>query len=659
MIKSNNLIDSPGTGIKSSLFSPPRAPLTFRTGIVGHRPDRLGNADIEALKNILKSILNVVKGEVLPFAKSHADFYDSSTPVLRAISPLAEGTDRLFAEQALDLGFEICCVMPFAQAEFEKDFLLGRALEPDSLTHFHELLARAKKESRLTRFELDGNRENTGRAYGAGGRVVLNQSDILIVVWDGKLKGKIGGTEETFSEARNQGTPVVWVDACAPHEWQILGSDSVLPEISEKKRLPPDGSGNIENLKRLVTNMLELPIIEAPTDIKQHNIEKETTATIKKNLMDFFTEHQPKKSYYQLWKAFRDIFGDSKRPDVSSIVTPFEAAVINDWPENRSTPFNNIVERLRPFYAWPDKLAVIYSDRYRSAFLLAFLLAAISVGLALTPVALTWSGHSGLETFPILLELLAIIIILFMIYTGRRRRWHERWIDYRLVAELVRHLRLVAALGGGRPFPQIPAHYSTYGQPGSSWMSWYVRTVERDLGIPTVVVDKKYLDECLTDLLKQMTGQLKYHQINAERSQLIENRLHFWGYFFLGTTLLACSLHLLPGFIFKIYPPEGISNFLTACCGFFPALGAAIAGIINQGEFRRVSKRSISIQGKIGELLKKIEKLKKQVASTEYASGQQFSSKAVELASAAARLMIYEVLDWRVVFLDRPLHPPG
>ena len=41
---------------------------------------------------------------------------------MRVVSPLAEGTDRIFAEQALGLGFELCAVLPFPQAEFEKDF---------------------------------------------------------------------------------------------------------------------------------------------------------------------------------------------------------------------------------------------------------------------------------------------------------------------------------------------------------------------------------------------------------------------------------------------------------------------------------------------------------------------------------------------------------
>jgi len=105
---------------------------------------------------------------------------------------LGEGTDRIFADEALDLGFALCCVMPFPQAEFENDFAPGEALKDDSLLRFRRSLARV-----ATRFELDGTRAEESEAYGAGGRVVLNQSDLLVVVWDGQRLNKRGGTEET------------------------------------------------------------------------------------------------------------------------------------------------------------------------------------------------------------------------------------------------------------------------------------------------------------------------------------------------------------------------------------------------------------------------------------------------------------------------------
>ncbi len=57
--------------------------------------------------------------------------YAPGPGLLRAISPLAEGTDRVFASCALDLGYQLCCVTPFFKKEFENDFK-----EPASKSEF-------------------------------------------------------------------------------------------------------------------------------------------------------------------------------------------------------------------------------------------------------------------------------------------------------------------------------------------------------------------------------------------------------------------------------------------------------------------------------------------------------------------------------------------
>ena len=133
---------------------------------------------------------------------------------MTAISPLAEGTDRIFAEQALNLGYELCCVLPFRQAEFEKDFAPGAALEDGLVVRFQPPAGQAK-----TKFELDGTRLQESEAYGEGGLVVFNQSDSLVVVWDGERLGKRGGTEDTLNEARSRGVTVAWTDAREPRSF--------------------------------------------------------------------------------------------------------------------------------------------------------------------------------------------------------------------------------------------------------------------------------------------------------------------------------------------------------------------------------------------------------------------------------------------------------
>ena len=145
---------APGT-VSAASATPPRAPITFRVGIVGHRPDRLPQdaAGLMALKDRLGFVLRAVADFVSSFSESpDAAFYQAGVPpALRANSPLAEGADRLFATEALALGYHLTCIMPFAQSEFERDFEAPHAIGPDPLDDFRTILARAKSSSGLTR----------------------------------------------------------------------------------------------------------------------------------------------------------------------------------------------------------------------------------------------------------------------------------------------------------------------------------------------------------------------------------------------------------------------------------------------------------------------------------------------------------------------------
>ncbi len=626
------------------LSAPPKPPLAFRVGVVGHRPNRLQHADLSKLATVIREILIEVQAEVLAFGKANEELFHPAPPVLRAVSPLAEGTDRIFAEQALDLGWELCCVMPYRQEEYERDFDPSVAQEADSLERFRGLLERAGAAGRLSSFQLDGSRKDEGAAYGVGGRVVLNQSDLLIVVWDGERQGKRGGTEETLDVARRGGVPVIWVDARAPHGWRWLkpGSGEIEPAAHSAGAVKP-GHG----VRDVVRESLELPLPHAA---------KAAPAKASKFLDDqrkaierFYKEHRPSWSPAVVWKAFRDIVGDSTVPEVGLRVPPFEASVLPEWPNDRSTPTAAMVDTLRPYYAWTDKPAVLNSDRYRSAFILAFLLSAVAVALALTPLATEFRIPDCGEVWTTVLELFAIGAVLFVTLWGRMRAWHQCWIDYRLAAELIRHLRAVVAVGGPRPFPQVPSYLATFGQPTATWMDWYVRAISRSIGLPNAVVDRRHLGESLEGLRDLLDSQVDFHTRSAARSLAIERRLHRGIVALLILTLAVCLLHLTH-IVHSVH-------LLAALSGLLPALGAALAGINNQGEFRRIARRSRAMQGQLEIEADRVRRLKAVVEGSR--PDEPCAARVMNLASHSASLMVQEVLDWRIVVLERPLDFAG
>ena len=220
------------SGAGTGMAGPPRARLAFRVGIVGHRPDRLPREKKprEDLHQTLREILEDVRAAVKAVADTpDGAFYSGETPILRAVSPLAEGSDRIFAAEALGLGYELCCPMPFSQAEFEKDFVAPAALEPNSLAHFRELLEQAHVGAGLTKFEMDGERADAPDAYGAAGRIVLNQTDLLVLVWDGGEARGRGGTVHSLHEALKFHVPTIWVDASKPKVWHLLRTMRIWP----------------------------------------------------------------------------------------------------------------------------------------------------------------------------------------------------------------------------------------------------------------------------------------------------------------------------------------------------------------------------------------------------------------------------------------------
>lgn len=635
---------------KQFLNSPPRISLVFRIGIVGHRPNRLKHADHALLSKRLCELVTTVQHEVSVNYTVHRTLYSDDPPAIRAISPLAEGVDRMFAQEAIATGCELAVVLPFPQAEFEMDFQAECALEENSINDFRGLIGKA-----ATVFELDGSREDSPRAYHHAGTVVLNQSDLLIVVWDGERKNQRGGTEETFDDAVERGVPVVWIDAHAPHHWRIVTQPiRMLAGIASGQRAALKKSQAMEELRSHVKKILELPDDHKSGESHSVHSGYRTESPIDA-ILAYYAETQARYSISFCWMLFRDFVGDFKVKFPKVKVKPYETAIPIDWQKGADVPVAAMIDRLRPFFAWSDQLADRYAHGYRSAFVIAFLAAAFAVAMALAPFALSLPEHSVGEMICTVGELLAILMILFLVFRGRRGRWHQRWLDYRLLAEIFRHQRLIAHLGGERASPKIPEHLSIYGNVGSSWMAWYARGVERSLRLPRIVVDRTYLRASLQDIEDQLGGphgQIAFHQTTASRTSRIEHRLHLLEVTLLVLTLSCCVQHLAQSFWPNWLHVSG--QFLTFCCAFFPAVGAAIAGISNQGEFRRIAQRSSSMTERLAHQLEKVQYLKQQIESAG-TSQQQLSPEIAAVSSETARLMVNEVLDWRVIFQDRPL----
>lgn len=211
--------------------SPPHPPLVLRVGVTGHRPDpkKCSDPDQTDLFKLAGQIFERIADAFDGVADTHADVFALSSDApgaqrrgtLRVVSALAAGADQWLAKTAVDPGYELQCPLPFRRHEYRHDF----KGDDESAKKYDELLAKATAVCELDgRIGTDakGDRLPDNQSYEAVGRLLLDQSDILVAIWDGHDSQGKGGTGQVVSEALDRGIPVVWIGWAPKHEWRLL-----------------------------------------------------------------------------------------------------------------------------------------------------------------------------------------------------------------------------------------------------------------------------------------------------------------------------------------------------------------------------------------------------------------------------------------------------
>ncbi len=122
--------------------------------------------------------------------------------VTKGFTCLARGADQLFAKILRDRHVPFVAIIACTQIEssFSSD---------DDRASFRCLLADASEAIRLP---FDAPSEV---AYFEAGQVAINESDMVIAVWDGKPAQGLGGTGDIVQYAHEHGKKVIHVDLVA------------------------------------------------------------------------------------------------------------------------------------------------------------------------------------------------------------------------------------------------------------------------------------------------------------------------------------------------------------------------------------------------------------------------------------------------------------
>ena len=653
-------------------------------GVTGHRE---ANATFAANRTAIEKTLTAVFALIdQAVAAVPAVSAQGSGAPTRLHSLLVDGLDQIAASQAVARGWEVVAPLPFgsmlntainahpvdgdeARKLMSGDSAVSVAtqarvaslLNLAGQARLFELADRDDEIAALFLARLDAPQDvSKAQAYSfaaservaLAARVMIEQSDLIIGVWDGVSTSFVGGTGHTIALALDMGAPVVWIDARAPEDWCILYVPESLAGIMAGAPMGPDRE---DALIRLVQSAVKPTAGTKPSDHAKH---AEGLAAL--------DAEQWRPHSNPVWHGYRRVealFGSTDRPDrYRSLRQTYESpdgiadgtfgppmSLAASLPGQEPGFVDRIkIEVLRRF-AWADGISARLSDTYRGGMILNFLFSAFAIvgGVAYLPFSTT-----NQKWIFAVFELALLAGILVITFWGQNRRWHGRWFETRRVAEYLRHAPIMLMLGVARPPGRWPRGAHT------SWPEYYARHALRDVGLPEVKVTTAYLRASLTGLLlPHVTAQRDYHRQKAARLALAHHRLDKLSEAMFTLAVVSVSFYLglkLAGALHMIDTEiaAGLSKLFTFFGVLLPTFGGAISGIRFFGDFERFSAISEVTSEKLQVVSDRLELL---LAAPDGAIGY---ARAAELAHAADDIVVGEIESWQAVFGGKHITVP-
>src|SRR5262245_42716555 len=623
---------------------PPKPRLTLRVGITGHRPNKLTAAMTARVQKQLPEIFAAIARTAASMRAQSASIYADDPALFRMISGFAEGVDQI-AVAASPAGWRIEAILPFPRWEYLKDFTTSAAGDGrDVRDEFLKSLARASVVTEID----DAPPWNRDQGYAKAGSFMLRQIDVLVAGWDGKPP-RPAGSGSIARGAVAAGIPVIWLST------QDEGPARLITQLSP-------GSEPLA----AATEFTDAALLAALAPTFAAPASSPAPSTARAGLARYLGERWKKRAWFTAYDALRQV-ARSRLPRPVLRLPSFEQHC-HDWDAFlASAPAaadlrERIGHVLAPRHAWADTLAVHYSHLYRGAYVLCYFLSAVAVFIALgtvfihaDPQALARDVLASKAVF-VGCELIVIAAIILIVWLGLNRRWHERWLNYRALAEMLRHGRFLAFIS---EFGRLQA--SSAGARDAPWMLWYVRATMREIGLPGTMLDGAYRRALLEATCKEEIdgpqGQLAYNKHNIEAAHEIDHFLHRLGIgcFLLTAVILAIFLALY--WLDRQGASATIESLLLAAKPFvtflsagLPALGAAVAGIRVHGDFEASARRSARTLDQLAGL------------SDDYASATKSEADlddTAELLIATARVFSEDIAAWQDLYGRKRLTLPA
>lgn len=440
-----------------------------------------------------------------------------NTPFFLVCS-LAEGADMLGAKIAIELDMPLVALLPMEPAEYKKTFM--HAASGPLLDSY---LERAEVKHVCTSFDNPSNPGSLDDQFARSGAAVMQYSHIVIALWDGVTRDFAAGTSFLVRHAI-KGIPRDIV-------YDLEGSSvSPLDPVSTAlvRRIP---------VERVSNSVIETPVFEddlppgkfADIEFKGENFKSanlKLRKSQKKMLQHFDQFNKDAKRYKPKSGNWCDALG------YPPLVTNEKAAKLNSG-----------LNYMRERFALADSLAIhFHKNRHVICVnlvllftsLIAFVHQIISSKIEIhqilsippeTEKKFLFSDYINFHTgWPFLIYGLLIAMAFATVYIFRGKRWRERYLDYRTIAEAAR-IQFFWHLSGIRP--PVVHSFLRKQQDELEWIRsvvrlWYLRAVTQGGLVKNASVEEAQLIED-----NWITDQLVYNEKTAKKHRRKNNRLKF------------------------------------------------------------------------------------------------------------------------------------
>jgi hypothetical protein len=503
-----------------------------------------------------------------------------SSPLTRVrlgvVSQLAEGADRLVVEEVFaeteSRGEEARLEVVLPMPA--EEYVLAQDFSPSSRADFERWLERATSTTEL---DLPGSWAELSNAYRAGGQHVVRRCDVLLALWSGEA-GRRGGTAETLAWAAALGKPCIWI---------ATGGEP--GEIEDNLRDP-------RRFARDVEDRAKVPQKERP--------------------------------------ARRDIPENPLAP-LGEALEALDAYNRVDLPHHRerwleTAPNSATFAWIDPSFRRASALAARYQRRFKwSARFITVFAAAAGILLA---VSLSF-GDSSVWVWS---EFACLVLVLVGLVLVRRRRIHESWLSYRLLAERLRSARHLALTGINlRDTAELRGVFVERRS-----AEWLVRAFEevwdRRPKAPALERPVEELRESLAE--DWIGGQIRFHERAADHHKLWD-RVLTWTILVLFVVTLAFTVVHAIGYGY-------LHEYTTFLSISLPAAVASLGALLTVSQHRALAERYSRMKAE----LKAVQQVVRQAED---------ATTLGQAGSEAARLIAEETGDWlgAMWFLDIE-HPP-